>query len=166
MAESKSCNKLASNWSAFRRQFSSKKETLLRGETSILELISEGAPLPGVLHRLCAAIDLQIGSVVSVILPAENREIHAITRRALEFGLHVFWSASIPLQNEDVLGSLQMYCSVSRPPTSSELQLIHRATYLAALAIQRHNDEECFEIFSRNWTRAQRRGTPEQPYLN
>jgi hypothetical protein len=148
-----------------RRQSSGRQETLLRGEKSILELISMGAPLPGVLNRLCAAIDLQIGNVVSVILPADNQELHAVTNKAVQFGLQVFWSGSILLRNEDVLGSLQMYCCVSRPPTPFELQLIERVTHLAALAIQRHNDEEVFERFSKDWT-GTRRSLNEQVYWN
>jgi hypothetical protein len=165
MAEGESCTKKAPNQLSLCRQSSGKKETLLRGETSILDLISMGAPLPGVLNRLCTAIDLQIGNVVSVILPADDQELHTVTRNAVQFGLKVFWSASIPLRNEDVLGSLQMYCCVSRPPTPFELQLIERVTHLAALAIQRHNDEEAFETFSRDWSSA-RRALNERVYLN
>lgn len=166
MAEDESCTKWMPNQSSLHRQGSDKKETLLRGEKSILELISMGASLPGVLNKLCAAIDLQIGNVVSVILPADDQELHTITHSAVQFGLHVFWSASIPLRNEDVLGFLQMYCCVSRCPTPFELRLIERATHLAALAIQRHNDEEDFESFSRNWTSALRRGSYDRVYLN
>jgi hypothetical protein len=147
------------------RQPSGKKETLRRREKSILELISMGAPLPRVLNRLCAAIDLQIGNVVSVILPVDDQKLHTVTRYAVQFGLEVFWSASILLRNEDVLRSLQMYCSVSRLPTPFELQLIERVTHLAALAIQRHNDEEDFETFSRYWTRG-RRDSHKRVYLN
>jgi hypothetical protein len=165
MAEDGPCTKWAPNRISLRRQFSGKKGALLPGEKSILELISMGAPLPGVLDKLCAAIDLQIGNVVSVILPADDQELHAVTRNAVQFGLQVFWSASIPLRNEDVLGSLQMYCCVSRPPTPFELQLIERVTHLAALAIQRDNDEEGFERFSRDWTSA-RRDSDERVYLN
>jgi hypothetical protein len=165
MTEGESCNKWGPSQLSLRRQSSGRKETLLRGEESILELISMGAPLPGVLNRLCAAIDLQIGNVVSVILPADNQELHAVTRKAVQFGLQVFWSGSIPLRNEDVLGSLQMYCCVSRPPTPFELQLIERVTHLAALAIQRQNDEEVFERFSKDWT-GKRRGLNEQVYWN
>jgi len=165
MAQRQSCNKWGPNQLPLHRQSSGEKETLLRGEKSILELISMGAPLPGVLNRLCAAIDLQIGNVVSVILPADDQELHAVTRNAVQFGLQVFWSASIPLRNEDVLGSLQMYCCVSRPPTPFELQLIERVTHLAALAIQRDNDEEGFQRFSRDWTSA-RRDSDERVYLN
>ena len=165
MTEGESCNKWGPSQLSLRRQSSGRKETLLRGEESILELISMGAPLPGVLNRLCAAIDLQIGNVVSVILPADNQELHAVTRKAVQFGLQVFWSGSIPLRNEDVLGSLQMYCCVSRPPTPFELQLIERVTHLAALAIQRQNDEEVFERFSKDWT-GTRRSLNEQVYWN
>ena len=168
MAEDESCTKWAPNQSSLNRQGSGKKETLLRGEKSILELISMGAPLPGVLNKLCAAIDLQIGNVVSVIMSADDQEheLEAITGRALQFGLHVFWSASIPLRNEDVLGSLQMYCCISRSPAPFELQLIERVTHLAALAIQRHNDEGDFESLSRNWVNALRRDSHERVYLN
>jgi len=67
-----------------------------------------------------------------------------------------FWSASIPLRNEHVLGSLQIYCRASRLPTPFELQFIERVTHLAALAIQRHNNEEGYEKFSRDWTTARR----------
>ena len=165
MAEGKSCIKRATNQFSLHQQSSCKKETLLRGEKSILELISMRTPLPAVLNRLCAAIDLQIGNVVSVILPADDHELPTATHNALQFGLQVFWSASIPLRNEHVLGSLQIYCCASRPPTPFELQLIERVTHLAALAIQHHNDEEDFARFSRDWMSA-RRNLDERVYLN
>jgi hypothetical protein len=168
MAEHKPCAKSAPNQSLLHRQFSGRKETLLRGENSILESISMGAPLPEVLNKLCAAIDLQIANLVSVITLADDQEhdLPVITERAVRFGLHVFWSASIPLRNEVALGWLEMYCCVSRGPTPFELQLIGRVTHLAALAIQRHNDEEDFESLSRVWTPADRRGSHEWMYLN
>ena len=121
MAEGKSCTKRATNQFSLQQQSSFKKETLLRGEKSILELISMRTPLPAVLNRLCAAIDLQIGNVVSVILPADDQELHTVTQSAVQFGLQVFWSASIPLRNEDALGSLQMYCCVLRLSMPFEL---------------------------------------------
>jgi hypothetical protein len=121
----------------------SEKQTDLRGENRVLDLISAGARLPMVLNNLCAAIDLQIGNVVSVILLPDNaaRDLPAIVRGARDFGLHVFWSASIPLRNENVLGSLEMYCSVPRVPSPFELRLIQRATELAELAIGNHHVE-------------------------
>jgi hypothetical protein len=117
------------------------KQTDLRGENRVLDLISAGARLPVVLNNLCAAIDLQIGNVVSVILLPDNaeRDLPAIARGARDFGLHVFWSASIPLRDENVLGSLEMYCSVPRVPSPHELRLIQRATELAELAIANHD---------------------------
>ncbi len=168
MAEDESCTKWAPSGLRCIGNAPAKKETLLRGENGILELISMGEPLPGVLNKLCAAIDLQIGNVVSVILPADDQEhdLHTITHSALQFGLHVFWSASIPLLHQDVLGSLEMYCCVSRSPTPFELQLIERVTHLAALAMRRHNDEGDFESFSRNWANALRRGLYKRVYLN
>jgi GAF domain-containing protein len=116
------------------------KQTDLRGENRVLDLISVGARLPVVLNNLCAAIDLQIGNVVTVIVLPDNaeRDLQAIARG---FGLHVFWSASIPLRDENVLGSLEMYCCVRRMPSPFELQLIQRATELAGLAIGNHNVE-------------------------
>jgi GAF domain-containing protein len=166
MAENESCNRWAPNRPSLHRQSHAKKKPLLHREKGILELISLGAPLPEVLNNLCAALDLQIGNVVSVILPADDQELPTITQNALQFGLHVFWSASIPLRNEDVLGSLQTYCCVSRSPTPFELQLIERVTHLATLAIRRHNDEENFASFSRNWTNALRRDSHERAYMN
>jgi hypothetical protein len=117
------------------------KQTDLRGEDGILDLISARAPLAVVLNSLCTAIDLQVGNVVSVILlPDEGtREPQAMARGAREFGLYVFWSASIPLRDESVLGSFEMYCCLPRIPSSSELLLIQRATDLAGLAIRSHH---------------------------
>jgi GAF domain-containing protein len=168
MAEDGPCTKWAPNRFSLRRQRSGTKGALLRGEKSILELISRGAPLPEVLDKLCAAIDLQIGNVVSVILRADDPEhdLSTITQKALQFGLHVFWSASIPLRNEDVLGSLLMFCCVSQSPTPFELRLIERVTHLAALAIQRHKDEEDFESLFTNWVNTLRRGAHQRVYLN
>jgi hypothetical protein len=166
MAGNESRTKWVMNRPSPPRQSSRKKVPLLYAEKSILELISMGAPLPGVLNNLCAALDLQIGNVISVILPADDQDLPTITHNALQFGLHVFWSASIPLRNEDVLGSLQMYCCISRSPIRMELQLIERVTHLAALAIRRHNNEENVESLSKNWTEALQRNSHQRVYLN
>jgi hypothetical protein len=144
MSEYRPCAKSAPNSSLLCRRFSGRKETLLRGENGILELISMGAPLSGVLNRLCGAVDLQIRNLVSVITLADDQAHHfpTITEWAAQFGLHVFWSASIPLRDETPLGWLEMYSCVSRNPVLLELQLIERVTRLAVLAIQRHNHGE------------------------
>ena len=141
MSEYRACAKSTPNSSLLCRRFSGKKEPLLRGENGVLELISMGTPLFEVLNRLCGAIDLQIANLVSVITLADDRahDLSTITERAARFGLHVFWSASIPLRDEAPLGWLEMYSCVSRSPVLLELQLIERVTHLAVLAIQRHN---------------------------
>lgn len=145
-----------------------KKQTDLLSENSILELISMGAPLPDVLNKLCTAIDLQIGNVVSVILLANDAEhdLQTIARNALQYGLHVFWSENIYLQGEDILGSFEMYCCVSRMPTAFEIQLIERVTHLAALAICRHNAKMDFETLYRDWKNALQRDVHEETQLN
>jgi GAF domain-containing protein len=168
MAEDKCCTKWAPDPSMWRRRYAGNKETFLRGEKDILEMISMGVPLSSVLNRLCAGIDLQIGNVVSVILSADDREhdLLTITHNALQFGLHVFWSASIPLPNEDVLGSLEMYCCIPRTPTPFEIRLIERVSHLAAVAIQRRNDEEDLKKFLRGRIDAWRKDAHERVYLN
>lgn len=115
--------------------------TDLREENKILDLISAGAPLPVVLNNLCTAIDLQIGNVVSVILLPDDaeRDSQTTARGAQEFGLHIFWTENIPLRDENVLGSFEMYCCVPRLPSAFETQLIQRAAELAGLAIRNHH---------------------------
>ena len=61
----------------------------LVGEGHILELISLGAHLPVILNRLCTAIDVQIGNVVSlVVLPnGDENQLGPLTRSAMQVGL-------------------------------------------------------------------------------
>lgn len=166
MSEWRPCPKSSPNRALLGRRFSGTKQTLLHGENGILELISMGAPLPGVLNRLCGAVDLQIANLVSVITLADDQahDLLTTTERAARFGLYAFWSASIPLRDEAPLGWLEMYNSVSRDPVPLELQLIERVTHLAALAIQRHNHGKHFQSLSSNWT--SRRPSHERVYLN
>lgn len=140
----------------------------LAGENGICELISLGAALPVVLNKLCSAIDLQIGNVVSVILLADDQklDLQTIARSALTYGLHVFWSTSISLPEDNLLGCFEMYSCVSRTPTPFELQLIQRVTHLAALAIRRHHGQEEFESLSSDWKAALRRHSQEGPLSN
>jgi hypothetical protein len=166
MTENEYCSKSAPRQPSLHRQRPAKKEPLLRGEKAILELISLGAPLPGVLNKLCVAIDLQIGNVISIILSGEDHNLPAAVQNALQFGLHVFWSASIPLRDEQVLGSFQMYCCISRGPSPLELQLIERVTHLAALAIRGHNDQENFQTCSTHWSHTRETPSRERVYLN
>ncbi len=119
----------------------------LVGERHIVELISLGAPLPGILNKLCAAIDLQIGNVVSLIwLPDEQEsQLCSITRSAVKFGLNPFSSKHILSRKKRLLGTLHIYCCDQRRPTPPELQLIERVIELAVIALQRHRDAEDLE---------------------
>src|SRR5246500_5000064 len=72
-------------------------QTLFAGEGQLLELISEGAPLQHVLDKLCTALDVQLGNVVSLVLFPEDEEhtLHTIAQRAAKFGLSAFSCTAI-----------------------------------------------------------------------
>jgi hypothetical protein len=114
---------------------------LLIAEKQLLQSISARAPLPGVLNGICSALDRQIGNVVSLIsLPERDAsELAALAANAALFGLHTFCSEGVIAENHELLGFLEMYCSVPRSPSASEFQLIERAKCLAVLAIKLHN---------------------------
>jgi len=111
---------------------------LLKAEEQILQSISGRAPLPELLNRICSALDFQIGNVVSLIsLPGDDAdELAAIAGNAALFGLYAFCSGSVVDESDELLGSLEMYCSIPRRPLDSEFQLIERAMCLAAIAIK------------------------------
>jgi hypothetical protein len=124
------------------RSFDDKIQYLLRAEEHLLQSISSHASLPKVLNEICSALDFQIGNVVSLItLPGDDSsELAAIATNAEHFGLHTFCSEGIAGENDELLGFLEMYCSVRRDPTTEEVQLIERAECLAAIAIKRRNE--------------------------
>ena len=119
-----------------------KIQYLLSAEEQLLQSISSGERLSGVLNGICSALDRQIGNVVSLIsLPGDDAsELAAIAMNAALFGLHTFCSAGLVAENDEVLGSLEMYCSVPRSPSAREFQLIERGKCLAAIAIKLHNE--------------------------
>jgi hypothetical protein len=121
------------------------------GERQILELISLGAPLPGILNRLCIVIDVQIGDVISLVSLADEEENHfcAVTQRAVEVGLDVFSSTGILSVEQTLLGTLDIYARDSRRPTQDEYELIERVSHVAAIALQRHADEQVLQTASR-----------------
>ena len=123
----------------------------LAGERHILELIALGVPLSGVLNTLCAAVDMQIGSIVSLVLLADQEEtdLHTIVQSAGDFGLHIFCSAAILSENSDVLGTLEIFCCDRRSPSAKDLHIIDRAAHLAAVAIQNPWSEDPSGAFSR-----------------
>ncbi len=119
-----------------------KIQYLLRTEEQLLQSISSHASLPKVLNEICSALDFQIGNVVSLItLPGDDpSDLAAIAMNAARFGLHTFCSEDVAVESDELLGFLEMYCSVPRDPTAEEVQLIERAKCLAAIAIKRHNE--------------------------
>jgi hypothetical protein len=112
---------------------------LFNAEEQVLQSISARAPLPKVLNEICSALDCQIGKVVSFIsLPGDDAsDLAAIAVNAAHFGLYTFCSEGVVAENDELLGSLEMYCCVPRRPSAREFQLIERATCLAAIAIKR-----------------------------
>lgn len=121
-----------------------KIQYLLSAEEQLLQLISTRAPLPRVLNEICSALDRQIGNVVSLItLPGDHAsDLAAMAMNAALFGLYTFCSEGVVAENDELLGSLQMYCSVPRSPSASEFQLIERAKCLAAIAIKLDNEAD------------------------
>ena len=124
------------------RNLDDKIQYLLSAEGQLLQSISARAPLPKILNEICSALDSQIGNVVSLIsLPGDDAsELAGIAMNAALFGLHTFCSEGVVAENDGLLGSLEMYCSVPRSPSASEFQLIERAKCMAAIAIKRHHE--------------------------
>lgn len=117
-------------------------QSLLSAERQLLQSISSCAPLPEVLNGICCALDGQVGDVVSLIslTGEEAGEPAANSVNPALFGLCTFCSEDIFAKDDELLGSLEMYCSVPRSPSASELQLIERAKCLAAIAIKNQNE--------------------------
>jgi len=115
-----------------------KIQYLLSSEEQLLQSISSGERLPGVLNGICSALDCQIGNVVSLIsLPGDDPSaLAAVAMNAALFGLYTFCSEGIVAENDELLGSLETYCSFPRSPSASESQWIERAKCLAAIAIK------------------------------
>src|ERR1700675_2899874 len=94
-----------------RRQFDDRIQYLLSAEEQLLHSISTRAPLPGVLNGICSALDCQIGNVVSLISLPENdaSEIPAVAMNAALFGLYIFYSEGVFSEEDEQVGSLEMY---------------------------------------------------------
>jgi hypothetical protein len=115
---------------------------LLKTEEQILQSISARTPVSRILNDICNALDCQLGNIVSLIRIPEDDAISAseVSCSAALFGLHIFFSGVIGAESGEDLGSLDVYCSVSRIPSARELQVIERAVCLAAAAIKRHRE--------------------------
>ena len=142
-----------------------KIQYLLSAEEQLLQLISSRAPLPGVLNGICAALDCQIANVVSLIsLPGDDvGELGGIATNAALFGLETFYSEGLVAENDELLGSLEMYCSDRRRPSAGDLQLIERARCLAAIAIKRHNEASQQDNGGSRENQGVRKRAPEWP---
>jgi hypothetical protein len=138
------------------------------GERQIVELISLGAPLPGILNKLCSAIDLQIGNVVSLISLPDEQESYlcCIAESALRFGLNPFSFTHILSRKKRLVGTLQIYCCDQRRPTPPEFQLIERVIELAAIALQRHKSAQDLEGSGRHLRRMGGSSSERSPFVN
>jgi len=134
-----------------RRSSDDKIQYLLRAEEQLLQSIPARTPLLEVLDRICNDINSQI------------TDHAAIARIAALFGLHAFCSAGVVAENDELLGSLEMYCCVPRRPSPREFQLIERATCLAAIAIKRHNEASHHGYGCIHGNRPRRGGVLEWP---
>jgi hypothetical protein len=130
-----------------RRNCTDNRRCPVVGEQQILELISLGAPLPGILNKLCMMIDVRIGDVVSLVSLPDVDENHfcTMTRSALQVGLEVFCSSPIVSFDNLFLGSLEIFGCDPRQPTPLEYLLIDRVTYLASLALQSQKAKDHIE---------------------
>jgi len=151
MADQESRTKRAPGEFCLYRHSNDNRRSQLAGERDLLELISLGAPLPGILNKLCNAIDVQIGDVISLVLLPNGEENHlcSITQGAMQVGLNVFSSTGILSRDKTLLGTLEIYGCDPRRLTPLEFQLIERVIHLAAIALQRHEDQVNFERPSR-----------------
>jgi len=147
------------------RQESDNTQTLLAGEGQVLELISEGAPTPQVLDRICMALDSQVGNVVSLVLFPDDEEhkLHTIEQSAATFGLTAFSCTALLSPGQEFFGTLEVYCCFPRTPTLSESVVIERAAHLAVLAIQLHNRDVDTESCSLDWNSTTGRSPREGP---
>jgi hypothetical protein len=124
------------------RHSENKGQYVLSAEEQLFQSISARAPLPEILNSICGALDRDIDNVVSLISLGDDSatDVAAMAENAKHFGLYPFCSAGIFAENDELLGSLEMYSCVPGSPSIAELHLIERATCLAAIAIERCNE--------------------------
>jgi hypothetical protein len=134
------------------RQSTDNRRCQLVDEHQILQLISLGAPLPGILNKLCMMIDVRIGNVVSIVSLPHEVENHLcfLTHNALQVGLEIFSSSAILSSDSTFLGMLEIFGCDPRCPTMLEYHLIDRVSYLAALALERSEPPEPDNGFERS----------------
>jgi GAF domain-containing protein len=107
-------------------------------EREVQRSIFARVPVPELLNRICSALDCEIGNVVSLasVLDDVTTDFAAIAGNAKLFGLHMFCSMGLVSANRGPVGKLELYSCEPRIPTRRELDLIKRAAWLAAIAIE------------------------------
>jgi hypothetical protein len=131
-------------------------------------MISQGAPLPGILNKLCTVIDVQVGNVVSLFLLPDGEPNHhcSVSQSAVKLGLHLLSSTDILSRDKTHLGPLEIYGCDPRRPTADEYRLIERVVHLAAIALQRHEQEQDFERSSRRSRSGMGSALERPPFIN
>jgi hypothetical protein len=124
------------------RDSGSEVQYLLRAEEQLFHSISARIPLAEILRKICSALNSEMGNMVSLVSLSNDDAnfLASIVKSATIFGLHKFCSANVVGGNDELLGSIEMYCCAQRRPFLGEVRLIERATCLAAIAINRHNE--------------------------
>jgi hypothetical protein len=114
---------------------------------------------------VCAALDVQVGNVVSLVLLPDDAEhtLHTFKQIAATFGLTPFSCTPILSTEEEFLGTLETYCCFPQEASPTESKLIEQAVRLAALAIQHYNHDVDIEGCSLDWLGATRRRPCEGP---
>ncbi|HWY05552.1 MAG TPA: hypothetical protein VNY24_01750 [Candidatus Acidoferrales bacterium] len=147
------------------RRDSSTTQAMLHCERDLLQSISDGAPLPRVLHKICATVDRQVGNVVSLVLVPDGQEhsLPAIGETVAQYGLFVFSCAAILSPVGELRATFETYSCIPRSPTPEEAALVGRAAHLAALAFENHNHELDFGSFALPPNGALRGYFPDEP---
>jgi AraC-like DNA-binding protein len=151
------------------RRCSDTRRGRLVGESQIVELISLGAPLPGILNTLCTSIDSQIGDIVSLVFLPDEQEhnLFSITQLARQFGLNNFSSTRIFSTEKSLLGTFQIYCCEQRRPNLHEAGLIRRVIRSAGAAFQRHEDaKDSTKNYRRLRSETGCKTTEKSPFVN
>jgi len=113
----------------------------------LLYLLPNTVPLPEVLNNLCAAVDRQVGNVVSLVLFPDGKKhtLRAIGEDVARYGLFVFSCAAILSPDGKVRATFETYSCIPRSPTPEESALVEQAAHLAAIAFLHHSHELDFE---------------------
>jgi hypothetical protein len=117
--------------------------TLLRGESDLLDMLSDRTPLPTILNAVCSALEAQIAKVTAVLTLAEEDAPQAPPAPTVsQFGYSVFYCSEIVSRQGELLASLEIYCCVPRTPSRQEINVIERAMQIASRAIEREGEDD------------------------